>query len=213
MTNRTDISYRRGFLVMLITTIVLAIGITALWWRLHASRSTQVELSLGQTTGQTSEAVRPPMQSMSAEQSAAPSQPEMALAPMQLSPQRMQSIGVQIGEVKYQPVNDEIRFFGNVQADERRLAYVQTRFSGWIRKLYADATGDFVRKGQPLFTIYSPELVTTQQEYLLAKTNQADLQHSSVTGVASGAASMFSATKDRLLQWEIPPSEIAQLDT
>src|SRR5260370_10113763 len=213
MTNRTDISYRRAFLFMLFTTLVLAIGVAALWWRLHTSRSTQMEPSVGQSTGQTSEAVQPPMQSMSAEQSAAPSQPEMALAPMQLSPQRMQSIGVQIGEVKYQPVNDEIRFFGNVQADERHLAYVQTRFSGWIRKLFVDATGDFVRKGQPLFTIYSPELVTTEQEYLIAKKNQADLQQSSVTGVASGAASLFSATKNRLLQWEIPPSEIAKLDT
>ena len=209
MTNRTDIPYHRAFLIMLFTTIVLAIGITALWWRLHTSRTTQVEPS----TGQASEAVQPPMQSMSAEQSAAPPQPEMALAPVQLSSQRMQSIGVQIGEVKFQPVNDEIRFFGNVQADERRLAYVQTRFSGWIRKLYVDATGDFVRKGQPLFTIYSPELVTTEQEYLIARKNQADLRQSSVTGVASGAVSLFSATKDRLLQWEIPPSEIAQLDT
>jgi len=125
----------------------------------------------------------------------------------------MQSIGVQIGEVKYQPVNDEIRFYGNVQADERRLASVQTRFAGWIRKLYADATGDFVRKGQPLFTIYSPDLVTTEQEYLIAKKNQADLQQSSVTGVASGAASLLSAAKDRLLQWEISSSVIATLDT
>ncbi len=208
MTNRTDIPYRRAFLVMLFTTIVFAIGITGLWWRMHTSRTTQVEPS----TAQTIEAVQPPMQSMSTEQSA-PSQPEISLAPMQLSPQRMQSIGVQIGEVKYQPVNDDIRLFGSVQADERHLAYVQTRFAGWIRKLYADATGDFVRKGQPLFTIYSPDLVTTEQEYLIAKKNQADLQQSSVTGVASGAASLFSATKDRLLQWEIPPSEIAKLDT
>src|SRR5258708_5204260 len=208
MTNRTDISYRRAFLVTLFTTIVFAIGMTALWWRLHTSRTTQVELSAGQT----SEAVQPPMQSMSAEQSAAPRQPEMALAPMQLSPQRMQSISVQIGEVKYQPVHDEIRFSGNVPADERRLAYVQTRFSGWIRKLFVDATGDFVRKGQPLFTIYSPDLVTTEQEYLIAKKNQADLRQSSVTGVASGAASLFSASRDRLLQWEIPPTQIPKLN-
>src|SRR5437879_8148160 len=208
MKNLTDISYRRAFLVMLYTTIALSIGITALWWRLHVSRSAQAEPS----TAQTSEAAQPPMQIMSGDHSATPSQPETVLAPIQLSPQRMQSIGVQIGEVKYQSVNDEIRFYGNVQADERRLAYVQTRFAGWIRKLYANATGDFVRKGQPLFTIYSPDLVTTEQEYLIAKKNQADLQHSSVTGVASGAASLFSAARDRLLQWEIPPSEIAKLD-
>ena len=209
MTNRTDISYRRAFLVMLFTTIVLAVGMTGLWWRLHPSRTARVEPSTAHAT----EGSQPAMPSMPAEPSAATSQPEPALARMQLSPQRMQSIGVQIGEVKYQPVNDEIRLFGNVQADERRLAYVQTRFSGWIGKLLVDATGDFVRKGQPLFTIYSPDLVTTEQEYLIAKKNQADLQQSSVTGVASGAASLFRATKDRLLQWEIPPSEIAKLDT
>ena len=150
---------------------------------------------------------QPDAQGMTGEQSVPP-QPETPLAPMQLSPQRMQSIGVQTGEVKYQSVNDELRFTGNVQADERRLAYVQTRFAGWIRTLYADATGDFVRKGQPLFTIYSPDLVTTEQEYLIAKKNQTDLQRSSVTGVASGAASLFSSTKDRLTQWEIPASEI-----
>src|SRR5712671_5585759 len=195
---RDEMKYRRAFLVTLLTTIVLVIVVAALWWRLHTSRTTQIE---------------PPMQSMSAEHSATPSQPETALAPIQLSPQRMQSIGVQIGEVKHRAVNDEIRFYGNVQADERRLAYVQTRFSGWIRKLFVDATGDFVRKGQPLFTIYSPDLVTTEQEYLIARKNQADLRQSSVTGVASGAASLFSATKERLLQWEIPPSEIAKLDT
>ena len=208
MKNLTDISYRRAFLVMLFTTVALSIGVATLWWRLHASRSAQTE----QSTAQTSEATPSSMQSMSAAQSATPSQPETALAPVQLSAQRMQSIGVQIGEVKYQPVNDEIRFYGNVQADERRLAYVQTRFAGWIRKLYADATGDFVRKGQPLFTIYSPDLVTTEQEYLIAKKNQADLKQSSVTGVASGAASLLSAAKDRLLQWEISSSEIATLD-
>ena len=209
MMDQTNIPYRRAFLLMLFVTITLSVGVTALWWRLHTSRVAQAEPSPDQTSGN----AQTPMQSMPAEQSKAPSQPEIALAPMQLSPQRMQSIGVQIGEVKYQTINDEIRFFGTVQADERRLAYVQTRFAGWIRKLYADATGDFVRKGQPLFTIYSPDLVATEEEYLVAKKNQADLQQSSVTGVASGAASLFSAAKDRLLQWEVSPSEIEKLDT
>lgn len=201
--------YRRAFLVTLFASIVLALGVGMLWWRLHTTESARS----GRPTEPAVETGQPATQGMSAEQPATPRQSETALPSMQFSPQRMQSIGVQIGEVKYQPVKDEIRFYGNVQADERRLAYVQTRFAGWIRKLYADATGDFVRKGQPLFTIYSPDLVTTEQEYLIAKKNQADLGQSSVTGVASGAASLFSATRDRLLQWEISPSEIAKLDT
>jgi Cu(I)/Ag(I) efflux system membrane fusion protein/cobalt-zinc-cadmium efflux system membrane fusion protein len=205
--------YRRAFFVTLLTTIVLAIGVAALWRRLHATETAGSGRATAPAAMVTGRMAQPAIERMLDEQSAAPPQSETALAPMQLSPQRMQSIGVQIGKVKYQSVDDEIRFYGNVQADERRLAYVQTRFAGWIRKLYADATGDFVRKGQPLFTIYSPDLVTTEQEYLIARKNQADLQQSSVTGVASGAASLFSATRDRLLQWEISPSEIAKLDT
>src|SRR5260370_14806507 len=137
---------------------------------------------------------------------------ETPVAPIQLSPQRMQSIGVTIGTVESKPVNDEIRFYGNVQANERRLAYVQTRFAGWIRQVYADATGDFIRKGQPLLTIYSPDLVTSEREDLLAKKNAAALQQSSVSGVADGAASLIDASKARLQQWEIPESELKKLD-
>src|SRR5258708_10301071 len=107
MKDLTDISYRRAFLVMLFTTVALSIGVATLWWRLLASRSAQTEPS----TAQTSEAAPSSMQSMSAEQSATPSQAETALAPIQLSPQRMQNIAVQIGEVKYQPGNDEVRFY------------------------------------------------------------------------------------------------------
>src|SRR4029077_20600267 len=88
---------------------------------------------------------------------------ETPLAPIQLSPQRMQSIGIVLGKVESKSVNAELRFYGNVQVNERRQAYVQTRFAGWIRKVYADATGNFVGRGQPLFTIYSPDLVATEE--------------------------------------------------
>src|SRR5258708_14238993 len=102
MTNRTDISYRRAFLVMLFTTIVFAIGMTALWWRLHTSRTTQVELSAVQP----SVSVQPPMQRISAEESALPPQPAVALPPMRLSPRPMQPFGVPFGGVQYQPLTD-----------------------------------------------------------------------------------------------------------
>src|SRR5207247_9518227 len=137
---------------------------------------------------------------------------ETPLAPFQLTPQRMQSIGLVLGKVESKPVNTELRFYGNVQVDERRQAYVQTRFAGWIRKVNADATGNFIGKGQPLFTIYSPDLVSTEQEYLIAKKNSESLQRSGVSGVASGAASLLSAAKERLLQWEVSPGEIEKLD-
>ena len=95
-----------------------------------------------------------------------------ALTPVQLSPQRLQAIGVTTAIVKAQTVNDELRVPGNVEVNEQQLSYVQTRFPGWIQKVFANATYQYVRKGQPLFTIYSPDLVSTEQEYLLAKQNQ-----------------------------------------
>jgi RND family efflux transporter MFP subunit len=203
--------YRRAFLVALIAFIVVA-GIAAwLWWRsplnpmAHGSQST-VTTSVGSETSQST--TEP---TASAADATAP-QSDTPLAPIQLSPQRMQSIGVKVGTVESKVMSDEIRSYGNVQPNERRFAYVQTRFAGWIRQIYADATGDFIAKGQPLFTIYSPDLVASEREYLLAKKSAAALQQSAVSGVADGAASLIIAAKARLQQFDIAESDIAKLD-
>jgi RND family efflux transporter MFP subunit len=141
----------------------------------------------------------------------APGKIETPLGPVQLTNEQMNSIGVRTGTVEYKQLNDEIRATGTVDIDERLQSSVQVRFSGYIRKVFADATYQYVRKGDPLFTIYSPELVATQEEYLLARRNQNALSSSSVDGVASGAASLASAAEQRLRQWDIPSSEIAKL--
>jgi Cu(I)/Ag(I) efflux system membrane fusion protein/cobalt-zinc-cadmium efflux system membrane fusion protein len=124
----------------------------------------------------------------------------------------MQSIDVKTGAVEYKQVHDEIRTTGNVEVDETRLAEVQVRFTGWIQHVYADATFKQVRKGQPLLTIYSPELVTTESEYLLSKQNRELLAQSTVPGVASGASTLLSSAMERLKQWQIPEREIAELE-
>jgi RND family efflux transporter MFP subunit len=210
-------NYRRAFWIAVTTTVVLAIVASVLWWRLsHAGTASQ--------TGPTSASESMEAMAHTSSAGASVSEPaasgdpqasnmqETPLAPFQLTPQRMQSIGVVLGKVESKPVNAELRFYGNVQVDERRQAYVQTRFAGWIRKVYADATGNFISKGQPLFTIYSPDLVSTEHEYLLAKKNSESLQRSKVSGVAAGASSLLSAAKERLLQWEVSPDEIEKLD-
>src|SRR5947209_18011458 len=89
------------------------------------------------------------------------------------------------------------------------MFYVQVRFSGYLRNVFANATYQYVKKGEPLFTIYSPELVATQNEYLLARQNESLLSRSSVDGVASGAAALTTAAEARLRQWSIPDTEIA----
>jgi RND family efflux transporter MFP subunit len=140
-----------------------------------------------------------------------PESQEASLVPVQLTPERMQSIGVKTGTVEYKQLSDDIRATGTVDIDERLVSYVQVRFPGYLRKVFANATYQYVRKGDPLFTVYSPDLVATQQEYLLAQQNQKLLQSSSVDGVAAGAATLSSAAEQRLEQWDVPQSELAKL--
>jgi RND family efflux transporter MFP subunit len=138
-----------------------------------------------------------------------PKTSEPSLAPLTLTPQRMQGIGVKVGVVERRKVQDEIRTVGNVEADETRLADVQVRFSGWVQKVYADAVYKAVRQGQPLLTIYSPELVTAEQEYLVAKELLA--QSSQHGGGSHGSKSLLAAATERLKRWQIPEREIARL--
>ncbi|PYX50039.1 MAG: efflux RND transporter periplasmic adaptor subunit, partial [Acidobacteria bacterium] len=166
-----------------------------------------METKKGNSTAQDSMADTP--NSMAAP----PASPEAPLVPVQISPQRLQSIGVKTGKVERKSVADEIRTTGSVAVDERRLAYVQVRFSGYIQKVFADATYQYVRKGEPLFTVYSPELVATEREYLVAKQNQQQVAQSTVQGVAFGAASLLDAAAERLRQWGVPQKEIARLES
>jgi Cu(I)/Ag(I) efflux system membrane fusion protein/cobalt-zinc-cadmium efflux system membrane fusion protein len=137
--------------------------------------------------------------------------PETPLVPVQLTPERMQSIGVKIETVEYKQLKDDIRVTGSIAVDERLVSFVQARFPGYIRNVFANATYQYVRKGQALFTIYSPELVATQREYLLARENQKALSASTVGEVASGAASLTDAAEQRLEQWNVPAEELAKL--
>ena len=133
------------------------------------------------------------------------------MATVQISAQRMQRIGVTTGTVKYKQVSDKLRATGTVDIDEQLVSYVQVRFPGYIRKVFVNATYLYVRKGEPLFTVYSPDLVATEQGYLLAEQDQKILEASPVDEVASGAASLSSAAEQRLSQWEVPTSELATL--
>ncbi len=136
---------------------------------------------------------------------------ETPLVPVQLTPERMQSIGVKTGTVEYKQLSDDIRATGSVDINERLVSYVQVRFPGYIRQVFANATYQYVHEGERLFTIYSPDVVATEQEYLLAQQNQMALRTSTVAGVAAGAESLSVAAGRRLRQWEVPESEIARL--
>jgi multidrug efflux pump subunit AcrA (membrane-fusion protein) len=190
--------YRTAFFVSLGTAILLA-GALVLFW-LDPQVLKKISSAPSDTTsGPEATRLEPPTS-------------EPALAPVTLTPQRMQSIGVKTGTVEYRQVHDEIQTTGSVEVDETRLAEVQVRFAGWIQKVYVDSTFKPVRKGQPLLTIYSPELVRTENEYLLAKQNRGLLAQSTVPGVASGAGTLVSSAMERLKQWGLPERDIQELE-
>ncbi len=130
---------------------------------------------------------------------------------VRIDPRKQQLIGIAVGEVTFGPVTHTIRTVGKVTYDETKIARVHAKIEGWIEKVHVDFVGKFVRKGQPLLEIYSPELVATQQELLLALRAKELLGRSSHRDVASGAASLYEASRKRLEFWDIPEEEIQRI--
>jgi RND family efflux transporter MFP subunit len=197
-------NYRKAFQITFGISLALVGALAFFGWRYMIHRHRAAVATTPSGPGAASIGTSP--SGSNAESPAAP------LAALQLSPQRLQSIGVQTGVVEEKPAFNEIRTVGNVDVDEQLLSYVQLRFAGWMQQVFANYTYQYVHKGQPLFTIYSPDLVTTEQEYLIARQNKNLVAASTVPGVASGAASLLDAAAERLKQWEIPGREIARLE-
>ena len=105
-----------------------------------------------------------------------------------------------------------IRTVGRLDFDERRLAQVTLKVSGFIEELYANYTGQPVRKGDPLFTLYSPELLTAQREYLLARETERRLRQSSLPEARVSAASLAGASRERLRLWDLSPQQMRALE-
>ena len=142
-------------------------------------------------------------------QAAVPADPENSL---NLGLERLQSIGVRFEPVKPRTVERTIRTVGRIEIDERRLAHVNVKFEGWIDQLMVNYTGERVHKGQVLFTLYSPELVVTQQEYLLALQGRTRLGSSEFPEVARAAQALLGAARQRLRFWDIEESHIRDLE-
>ena len=121
-------------------------------------------------------------------------------------------IGLKFATVVRKDVSDRLETTGNIETDERLQGYVQTRFAGWIEQVFANSTYQYVRRGQPLFTIYSPDLVSTENEYLLAVDARKRVKDSSVADVTTDASSLVDSAAERLKLWGVSPREIARLE-
>jgi multidrug efflux pump subunit AcrA (membrane-fusion protein) len=201
----SDRVYRQAFFMALTVCIALAGGVGYLLsHRSHPNPAAQ--------TSDPVVARGPAASAAPALQSPAPAGAELQLGPVQISPQRLQQIGVTTAVAQMKNLNDKLSVSGNVDIDEQGLAYVQTRFAGWIQNVSANATYQYVKKGQPLFTIYSPELVSTEQEYLLARQNQKSLKPDPHGMAAQEGGWLLDAAEERLRQFGVPASTITTLE-
>src|SRR6516225_670924 len=129
-----------------------------------------------------------------------------------LSPAKQQLIGVQTSTVQREKLFRTIRAVGQLTADETKLAHVHLKVSGWIDQVYVDYVGKLVKKGEPLFTLYSPDLVSTEQEYLIARKGKQYLGNSSFPEASQGANSLLNSARERLRLWDISDEQIRKLD-
>jgi len=125
----------------------------------------------------------------------------------------VQNIGVRTTEVKRTTLSRHIRTIGRIAYDEQRVARLHPKYDGWVEKLFVDRTGERVKKGDMLLSIYSPQLVATQEEYLLALNSAAKLKESPFADVRDGAESLLRSSKERLQLLDVPKHQIHQLET
>jgi len=131
---------------------------------------------------------------------------------IRIDPVTIQNMGVRMERVERKPLIKYIRTFGNITYDERRIYAVNTKFNGWIEKLYVDFIGEKVKKGQPLFDIYSPELVTAQEEYLLSLHHNESLKESPYDSIREGAQRLLNASRTRLRYWDLTEKQIKKIE-
>lgn len=129
-----------------------------------------------------------------------------------ISPERQQLIGVKTAVVEHKPLIREIRTVGKVAFDETKIAHIHTKVAGYVEDVFADFVGKHVQQGEPLFTIYSPDLLATQEEYLLALRSAQELKDSRFEWISKGSNNLLEAARSRLRLWDVRDDEIDELE-
>lgn len=196
--------------------VLLTVGFAIAWWwatldSVPAPPQTQPEVPTHAMPGMEHSGDKPASKARTRGDLSS-SSPELTSRTVTIAPERLQTIGVRFEEVAWRPLEKVIRTVGRVEIDERRLARVNLKFAGWIDELFVSAIGDHVKKGQSLFTIYSPDIVATQEEYLLALQSIKELGQSEFPEVSRGAKDLLEATRRRFQLWDITEDHIRELE-
>jgi RND family efflux transporter MFP subunit len=134
------------------------------------------------------------------------------LAPVHIPVRKRQLVGVKTAAVARVPLSRTIRAVGRVTYDETRLRHVHTKIAGWVERLHANATGEVVRRGQPLLEIYSPELLATQEEYLVALATRERTSGIDLPSVAGVGDDLVASARRRLELFDVTGDQIAELE-
>ncbi len=129
-----------------------------------------------------------------------------------IDPATQQNIGVTTETVEKRKLSRNIRTTANINYDETKLYTITTKIMGYVEKLFVDYTGQLVRKGQPLLEVYSPDLVSTQEEYLQAIKYRNNISKNGSLISQKGADQLVESAKRRLLYWDISEKEIQALE-
>jgi RND family efflux transporter MFP subunit len=131
---------------------------------------------------------------------------------IQISADKQQLIGMRYGTAEWSSEGQSMRFAGRVVPDETRVTRIHAKVEGWIERVSVDFTGQLIRQGQPLLTLYSPELLASQQELLLAMKAKGIMQHSSMAESADNSAALVQAARHRLELWDLSQSQIDEIE-
>ncbi len=131
---------------------------------------------------------------------------------IRIDPVQVQNIGVVSTPARVEDIARQSRTVGILDFNADRIAWVNTKFEGWIEKVHVNYRGQQVRRGQPLFEIYSPELVTTQEEYLRALEYRASLLNSGRPETLRQAENLVRSTRERMSYWDISETQIDELE-
>ena len=129
---------------------------------------------------------------------------------VKINPDKVQKLGVRTETVELRELTRTVQAVATIQASERQLHTVSPRFEGWIQKLYVNTTGQLVRRGEPLLEVYSPDLVTAQQEYLIAWKGVQSVKGASPE-VEAGMRTLVDSALQRLRNWDISEAELQRL--
>ena len=202
---------KRTFVIVAVTLVALlsaalAAGPARRWWNARGAEQSRAQSTpvSGEHAGHgVPAAAAPPDQAGGG---------ETAERIVEISPEKLQSVGVKFERAERRSLEREIRTVGRAAIDERRLARVNVKIEGWIQDLSVNYTGQRVERGQLLFTLYSPELLATQREYLLALKARDMFKNNPSSRVVEDSFSLLDSARQRLKLWDITDDQIQELE-